>query len=89
MKFKAGDLVQIKSLDEVKQKGAGYFKFTFVGAMRVYCGKVYRIKSIDELEHVHFENSSPEMEGWLWSESMLDPYYQPSEPAECEIMNLF
>lgn len=89
MEFKAGDIVQIKSLEEVEEKGEHYFKFGFVEEMRIYCGDVYKIQEIDARGRVYFEDAPIGVQSWSWSESMLDPYAQPSEPNESEVMCLF
>ena len=89
MKYKAGDVVQVKSLAEIEAKGVHNFKFGFVEEMLDYCGNRFTIKDVLPDGKVIFENAPPEVQFWSWSESMLDLCASISEPAECEIMNLF
>lgn len=86
-----GDIVQIKTQEEIRQTyiewDMNMFCERVVGIKSIekyvgYSGKkytIYRLKEIDAVTNINH---------WLWTANMFNPYTRITEPQESEIVNL-
>ena len=66
-KFKVGDVVRVKSLDECSKS------YCWSSCMNHWCDKLMTIKKIDGDSYKMEEDYDDNEGGWFWKEDVLDP----------------